>query len=120
MKKVLCGLIFIAVAACQIQTYPQMLHGWLGKSEAELVETWGAPADMQTIAPGKQIFVYVSERQTYLPGEVPDTPFDESLAYNEYGEVMGQTFTYFCTTTFTTKNDIIVDYSFEGDGCLME
>ena len=114
------GFFFILLSsACHaIQTYPQMLHSWLGKSEAELVETWGAPADMQTIAPGKQLFVYISEKQTYLPGEIP--PFDAELNYDNYGEVMGQTFTYFCTTTFTTKNDIIVDYSYQGDGCLME
>ena len=116
-KKFLNLVLLIGIPACHTaQPYPEMLQTWIGKSEADLVATWGAPADMQTIAPNKQIFVYITEKQTFVPGEVPVG----NLAYDTTGEVMGQSYDYYCTTTFTTYNDIITNYSYQGDGCLME
>ncbi len=103
-----------------VQNYDDMLHSWLGQSEAQLVATWGAPVNMQTIAPGRQIFTYINEKQVTVPGEAPNyTALGEDSDYNTYDDSLGETFDYYCKTIFTTQDDIIVGYSWEGDGCLM-
>ena len=67
-KKFLNYVLLVGMTACRtVQPYPEVLQSWIGKSEADLVATWGAPADMQTIAPNKQIFVYITEKQTFVP-----------------------------------------------------
>lgn len=111
----------LALTSCRsVQSYDDMLHSWLGQSEAQLVATWGAPVDMQTIAPGRQLFTYIKERQVNVPGEAPNyTALGEDSAYNPYGDSLGETFDYYCKTMFTTQDDIIVGYSWDGDGCLM-
>ena len=98
MKTVLMILIFALLGCHKAQNdYAHFLQSWIGKSEAELVETWGAPNEMQTIAPAQQQFVYIKE--------------------NTQKNNFGLTLTYYCQTTFTTTNDIITAYSFTGDGC---
>ena len=112
----------LALASCRsVQNYDDMLHSWLGQSEAQLVATWGAPVNMQTIAPGRQIFTYIKEKQVQVPGEAPNyTALGQDSAYNTYDDSLGQTFDYYCKTIFTTQDDVIVGYSWEGDGCLMK
>ncbi len=114
-------LSMLALAACRtVKSYDDMLHSWLGQSEAQLVATWGAPVDMQTIAPGRQLFTYIKERVVSVPGEAPNyTALGQDSAYNPYGDSLGETYDYYCKTLFTTQDDIIVGYSWQGDGCLM-
>lgn len=125
MKKwLLTGMVLTAcvTTSCRsVQSYEQMLQSWVGKSEADLVTTWGAPVSMETISPGRQLFVYIKEKQVTVPGEAPNyTALGENSEYNNFGDSLGETFDYYCRTTFTTQNDIIVNYSWEGDGCLIE
>ncbi len=112
---------FLLTSCQSVHSYDDMLHAWLGQSEAQLVATWGAPVDMQTIAPGRQLFTYIKEKQVYVPGEAPNyTALGEDSEYDTYGDSLGETFDYYCKTTFTTQDDIIVDYSWNGDGCLVK
>ena len=121
MKKYYWGIIFLTLAACQasISNYEKFLNSWIGQSEAQLVTTWGAPADMQTIAPGRQIFTYIREKQIQVPGATPVELGPNSM-YNPDNDSLGSVYDYYCKTTFTTQDDIIVDYSWSGDGCLMK
>ncbi len=125
MKKELFAFFFVAttslILACQeksIPNYETTLQSWIGKSEADLVETWGAPDQMQTIAPNRQIFVYIKERQVYLDDAgMPDDFLGQDSLYTQNTDGLGQVLDYYCQTIFTTQDDIIVNYSFEGDGC---
>lgn len=118
MKKYI--FCFLALTACQasITNYEKFLNSWIGQSEAQLVATWGAPTDMQTIAPDRQIFTYIQEKQVLEPGNQPVQLGQNSL-YDAANDAMGTTYDYYCKITFTTQDDIIVDYSWAGDGCLM-
>ncbi len=121
-KMILFLFVCAFMASCQtVQTYENMLQSWVGKSEAQLVTDWGAPTSMETIGPDRQVFVYIKQRQITVPGEAPNyTALGEDAEYNNFGDSLGETFDYFCKTTFTTQNDIIVNYSWEGDSCLIE
>ena len=119
MKKLF--FCFLALTACQasILNYEKFLNSWIGKSEADLVATWGAPADMETIGQGRQIFTYIQEKQVLEPGNQP-VQVGQNALYDEANDALGTTYDYYCKTTFTTQDDIIVDYSWSGDGCLMK
>ena len=121
MKKELIFLSGIMLAcACQsrFEKYNSFVRSWVGKSEAELIETWGAPDQMQTIGPNRQIFVYIKERQVRLnETETPSQYLGADSAYPN--NAFAQTLDYYCQTTFTTQDDIIVDYAVAGDGCYL-
>ena len=121
MKKIYFIFCFLALVACQssILKYEKFLNSWIGKSEAELVTTWGAPINMETIAPGRQIFTYIQEKQVSEPGNMPVQLGQNSL-YDAANDALGTTYDYYCKVIFTTQDDIIVDYSWAGDGCLMK
>ena len=57
-----CGC---ALLACQptVNNYEKFLNSWIGQSEAQLVTTWGAPADMQTLGQNRQLFTYIFQKQ---------------------------------------------------------
>ena len=117
-------LIFSAVcllSACQasVQNYEHFLNSWIGQSEANLVATWGAPVDMQTIGPNRQLFTYITEKQVLADGQTP-VELGQDSAYSQNNDALGTVLDYYCKTTFTTQNDIIVNYSWNGDGCLMK
>lgn len=124
MTKVLSFiLVLMCVAACQksVSNYDAFLQSWVGKSEAQLVSTWGAPIQMRTIAPNRQIFVYLSERQEDAAGLTPvNSILGDNSVYSQNTDALGQVYTYYCQTTFTTQDDIIVDYAWSGDACQMD
>ena len=121
MKRKCFIFYFMTLIACQatVSNYEKFLNSWIGKSEADLVTTWGAPANMETIAPGRQIFTYIQEKQVLEPDNMPVQLGQNSL-YDAANDAIGTTYDYYCKTTFTTQDDIIVDYSWAGDGCLMK
>ena len=115
-------IIFSAIfllSACQesVQNYEAFLNTWIGQSEANLVATWGAPVDMQTIGPNRQLFTYITEKQVLADGQTP-VQLGQDSAYSQNTDALGTVLDYYCKTTFTTQNDIIVNYSWNGDGCL--
>ena len=111
----------VGLLACQpsINNYEKFLNSWIGQSEAQLVTTWGAPVDMQTIGQNRQIFTYIFQKQVLADGQAPIDLGANSL-YNKQNDALGMTYEYYCKTTFTTQDDIIVDYSWSGDACLMK
>ena len=98
MKKFLIALLFALLGCHNKQSnYAQFLQSWIGKSEADLVATWGAPNEMKNITQQQQQFVYIKQKSQK----------------NDFGlELIS-----YCQTTFITTNDIITNYSFNGDGC---
>ena len=104
MKQIILFSVIIGcstLSSCQKESnnYDIFLNSWIGQSEAQLVTTWGAPIDIQNSADNKQTFTYISEKKIIKNG----------ISYD-----------YFCQTTFTTQNDIITDYSWSGQGCLIK
>ena len=122
MKKKILFLSLTFLAACQsVSSYDKFLSSWIGRSEADLVTTWGAPAYMGNITPERQVFVYIKQKTIVMPADDPNYAIlNENSAYDAFGDDLEQAYDYYCKTTFTTQDDIIVNYSWSGDGCLME
>ena len=100
MKKLyLLLMFFVMLSGCKQnnQSFNSFLQSWIGKSQAELVETWGAPVDMETITPQHQVLTYIKQ----------------SSEKNDFGVNL----TYYCQIKFDTQNNIISDYSVSGTGC---
>lgn len=120
---ILFGLIagVSGLLACQptLNNYEKFLNSWIGQPASQLVTTWGAPVDMQTIGPDRQLFTYISEKQLSVEGSAPIDLGQNSL-YNQQNAASDMTYDYYCRTTFTTQNNIIVNYSWSGDACLMK
>ena len=121
MKKKMLFLGLIFLTACQsVSSYNQFLQSWVGRSEADLVSTWGAPAYMDNLTPNKQIFVYIKQKTFVMPDEDPNYALlNVDSAYDPFNDGMDQAYNYYCQTIFTTTNDIITGYSWEGDACQM-
>ncbi len=126
MKKqyyVLLGFIgiggLIAASCATIKGYDDYLETWIGRSEADLVADWGAPNEMQNLGDGRQLFVYMKQKTVMETGSDPqNVNFGNYSLYSPENDAMQSETLYYCETTFTTENDIIVDYSWAGDACV--
>ena len=113
------GGLMSLMACASVQNYDDYLESWIGKSEAELVETWGAPMKMENLGAGRQLFVYMKQKTVMEPGADPQSlDFGNYSLYNPDNDIMQSETIYYCETTFTTENDIITDYSWAGDACV--
>ncbi len=111
------------LTACQpsVPKFERYLSTWIGKSEAQLVTTWGAPTNMETIAPNRQIFVYIQDHEVNAAGNAPvDQALGQDSLFTQNNDALGTVYDYYCKITFTTQDDIIVDYAWSGDACLMK
>ncbi|MBO7257869.1 MAG: hypothetical protein J6V11_02890 [Alphaproteobacteria bacterium] len=113
------GCLMVLTACHSVQNYDDYLDSWVGRSEADLVATWGAPAQMQNLGAGRQLFTYMKQKTVMEPEMNPqDVNFGNYSLYNPENDIMQSETVYYCETTFTTENDIIVDYSWSGDACV--
>lgn len=101
MRRSLIGLAVIAwLAGCAAlypttDNYEAMLKMWVGRSEGELVETWGPPSSVYQSASAKY-FTYTKSK-TCSSGK--------------------ETFTCVCYTTFELASDQIASWRWDGNGC---
>lgn len=86
MKRLLAGLVFMALSACaSVERYEQSLDTWLGKSEKELVSTWGVPDKTYQIDTSTKMIAYIAQRTITHPGTPPrcDTRFSGDRAFTD-------------------------------------
>lgn len=113
------GMLLVLTACHSVQKYEDYLDSWVGRSEADLVATWGAPNQMQDLGGGRQLFIYIKQKTVMEMGANPqNVNFGNYSLYNPENDMMQSETLYYCETTFTTQNDIIVDYSWVGDACV--
>jgi hypothetical protein len=84
-----------AAAYPTTDNYEAMLKTWVGRSEAELVQTWGPPSSVYQSANGKY-FTYAKSKTC------------------SYGK---DAFTCVCNTTFELASDHIRSWRWDGNGC---
>lgn len=120
--------ILCLIAACSVfrggETYSSQLQQWIGHSEYQLYQAWGYPMQSFYVTPYEKIVTYV---KTSNYGQ--RNPYDNQLYYQGMDSENGwwdklfgpptenQPRNYYCKTTFTVRNSIIVNFSFNGDDC---
>lgn len=121
MKKI-CLLFLGLLGACQAieaPNYAQKLEPWIGQSRATLYRRWGEPMRQFSLAGNRVVAVYL--KQSSRPLHDNFYPYRRDLNYAalagpRYGLSMYPS-VYYCETLFTLQNDVVVDYSFNGDDC---
>jgi len=99
MKWSLIGLVAITwlvgcVAYPTTDNYEAMLKTWVGRSEAELVQTWGPPSSVYQSASTKY-FTYTKSKTCGV----------------------GESYTCVCNTHFELASDHITSWRWDGNGC---
>lgn len=122
MKKIVF-LMLVILTACQNrpkESYNQELAAWLGQTQWALFRKWGQPDEQFAIDMDTYVVTY--NRFGKKPIEYNREPYKNMMKYKalagpEYGYSQYPQIWY-CKTTFTLRNDIVVDYSFNGDDCI--
>lgn len=105
----LLATIGCSVAGCATTgAYEQSLDAWKGRSNADLIEARGTPAETFD-SNGHRFLVYLSS--TIVPfSSMPNT----------LGAHADHTKSKFCTTVFDTSQGVVVGWAIKGDDCAHE
>lgn len=120
MKKLIiifCGIFLVGCATTA--NYEKILSSWVGATELDLIRTWGAP-DNQFESGGIKFLTYQKSGNVYVPGTSPtfSTTMIGNTAYTSaYGGSPAYNIQLNCKTTFEVKNERIISWRWEGNGC---
>jgi|LauGreDrversion4_2_1035121.scaffolds.fasta_scaffold156322_1 hypothetical protein len=120
MKKLLIIFLGIFIVGCATTAnYEKILSSWVGAKEIDLIRAWGAP-DNQYESSGTKFLTYQKSNNIYMPGTAP-TYSTKMIGNTAYTSSSGGSPAYniqmFCKTTFEVKNERIVSWRWEGNGC---
>lgn len=122
MKHILTGIIIGALAggvACTTPTvsgYTRNVKAWVGRTPEELITAWGPPT--QVLENGETLYyIYTVNRTIPLPGTQARDPSGQLQYISPLQETPAYETDLFCQTTFVVSDDVITDWSFQGDAC---
>lgn len=112
---VACLVLLACASACATTAkYNAMLDTWKGHSAASLIESWGPPDNVYSLADRGQILEY--SRQVCVKNPAFACPIYSPTPCFE-GAYQPST-CHRCTTRFTTDEfNLIIKWSWEGDSC---
>jgi len=117
MKKVLvlCGVVLLLAGCANSVRYGNLLNTWVGKSEENLVKTWGIPSRSYKMADGQKMVEY-NNAQNVFAFNTPENYQSPSLAMRlASGEKKSRSA---CKATFLIDKGIITSWKFFGDDCV--
>ncbi len=125
LRKVFLPVIFLMATACigQSMTYGETLQPWIGQSEERLQQSWGYPYNVFYVTPNQKVISYIKFASRPIDGD--SEPYSYTVAYPAINTpdlgISGQqtSSNYYCQTSFTIRNGVVVDYSFNGDDCVV-
>lgn len=123
-KKAKFFLFFLLTAcAASSRDYASTLQPWLGQSEERLQQSWGYPYNTFYITPNQKVISYIKFASRPMNGEreaYPDQVAYPAIATPDFGlQGQPQFSNYYCQTSFTIRDGVVVDYSFNGDDCVV-
>lgn len=125
-KKIFALIIACFMSSCAMLEgpttagYEQLLNGWMGATENQLITVWGAPESVYESGDYKYL-KWVRSNSDYIPGRSPtyQTSFIGSTAYTtSIGGSPGFNINFYCETTFVIKNEEIVGWNYKGNSCV--
>lgn len=119
MKKSIFLLLFLT-ACVSSQPYGDTLQGWVGQSEGALEQAWGQPNNVFYLTPDEKVVTFLQVDASAIGDD--NTPYSNEFAYDSYSNpTFGdpQYTAEYCKTSFTILNGQVVDYTFNGDDCVV-
>lgn len=119
MKKIVCVLFLFLAGCATTANYEKMLNSWIGAPEIDLVRTWGPP-DNQYSSSGIKFITYQKNGAVYIPGTSPTyttTMIGNTAHTTTSGGSPGYNIYLNCKTTFEIKDEKIINWKWEGNGC---
>lgn len=114
----LCACILVGCATTA--KYEALLDTYTNATEETLLASWGVPSQVYESG-GSKYLVYDRSRQVFNPGMQPmyQTTVRGNTAYTyAYGGIPARYENYYCTTTFTLKENRIVHWQYRGNNCV--
>ncbi len=114
-------LVFCFSGCATTGGYEQMLGSWVGVSDRELIEKWGAPDAVYEFDSTQKVVTYHQAKSVYFPGTSPTfyaSRVGDTVSVTPVGGTPGQLTNYSCKTDFTIENHVVTKWRWEGNNCL--
>ena len=131
MQKFIILLITLCLSACATpQKYEQKLSQETGKTEQQLIASWGKPSQSRELSNGDKILTYTFKNNQVLPAPQYYNDMgllDEDEIFYPFtyggdmipdGNFLGETVTDYCQTKFYLKNNIVTSWQYKGNACV--
>lgn len=124
MKKLaLAALILLAACRSSMPTYAETLQPWIGQSEEKLLQAWGAPHRVLYLTQQQKVWIFLEVSSKAIDGRnnpYSDEVYYPAVAMPDFGFPSQPQYTvHYCKTLFTITNDIVTNFSFNGDDCVV-
>lgn len=126
-------LVSMLVACATPAKYDKMLQSWVGKNEAALEQSWGAPSGVKYLEDGEKVITYTKAEDVYVPSEfyvynqgfepsedVIYSPFVNDYDFSPFTQTFGYEVENYCQTSFYIKNGTITGWKWKGNDCIWE
>lgn len=104
--------------------YEQSMQKWMGVSQEALYYSWGEPDNILTVTPNEMVVTYIQTENEAVDGNTEPYADDEvyypAIETSNYGTPDNEQNAYYCKTSFTIVNNVVVNYTFSGDDCVTE
>ena len=117
---VICWFCIVSCAATS-QNYAQKLQPWIGQPETRLLQAWGNPHNVFQVSPNEKVITFLriaSNGHKDAYGNQIYYPAFSSSNFWIPGPDDQQNNTYYCKTSFTIRNGVVVNYNYNGDYCV--
>ena len=130
LKKVITLLIMINLCACATEAkYEQKLDLLKGKTEQQLIASWGQPNQIKELKNGDKILTYtnISNEVIPAPGYYDMAMMDEDEIFAPFtyggniipdGNFLGENITDYCQTSFYLSKNHITSWQYHGNSCV--
>lgn len=127
-KIFVCG-VGLLLAACTSfwssnRFFENEVQQWIGRSESQLYQAWGAPNQTYDVTAQEKVLTYVRRSD-----HGSRSPYGDDVYYDGIGEsrwwnrIFGppaseQPQVYYCRVSFIVRGGYVVNYQFNGDDCV--
>ena len=130
LKKIFLIICFTLSACATPAKYEAELAKLQGKTEQQLISSWGQPTNTKELPNGNKILTY-----TYLNKQILPAPefynnmglMDEDEIFYPFtyggnvipdGNFLGETITEYCQTKFFIRRNIVTSWQYKGNACV--
>lgn len=125
-----CASLILTLSACATTAkYEAKLAQQIGKTEQQLITTWGQPNQIKELSDGEKILVYTDVSNEVIPapgyydmGMMTEDDIFYPFTYGGNvipdGNFLGEEITDYCQTKFYFKNNIVTSWQYKGNACV--